>query len=52
MEIRPGYHSTSGVLGTNLTGVVKLPPAQLLDLLYSPLHLERESALLSEMHAL
>lgn len=36
-----GYHSLPGLLDTNLTGVAKQSPAQQLDPLYSPLHLER-----------
>ncbi len=35
------YHTLPGVLGTNLTGVAKLSPAQQFDLLYSPLPSER-----------
>ena len=38
------YHSLPGLLDTNLTGVARRSPAQQLDPLYSPLHLERGSA--------
>uniref|UniRef100_A0A4W6FD24 RAB7a, member RAS oncogene family n=1 Tax=Lates calcarifer TaxID=8187 RepID=A0A4W6FD24_LATCA len=36
------YHTPPVVLATSLTGVSKLSPAQQLDPLYSPLHLERD----------